>query len=357
MTTKTARSLVLTGPRSVEIREVSLPRIGPDDGLLEIESNGLCGSDVEFYDGSLPGYPNPMTLGHEPVGRIAEVGAAAAERWGLSVGDRVVVNSALRCGHCASCTAGGYCRGRSYGTISPNVMPGLWGGMASHLYLDPASDLLRLNPEVTAAAAAFHNPLANGFEWAVRAAGATAGVDVVILGAGPRGIGCAIAAASVGARVTLVGLERDRNRLELVRKMGIDRGIAVSGGGYVHELRDHLGREVDTVVDTTPHSVQATAKGIAALRTDGRLVLAGIKGPGKSIPVDADTISMRRLSIIGPIPKTRESLQRSVDLINSGYPALDLLTTESFALDQLAEAIAQVLSDDVERPIHVRIEP
>jgi threonine dehydrogenase-like Zn-dependent dehydrogenase len=351
-----ARSVVLTGPRQVEVRDVPLPAIGDDDGLLVIESNGLCGSDVEFYDGGLPGYPIPMTLGHEAVGRIHSVGAAARQRWGVAEGDRVVVNSAIRCGECADCEAGRDCRSRSYGTLSPDERPGLWGGMATHLYLDPGADLLRLESHVSVAAAAFHNPLANGFEWAVRAGGAAKGTDVVILGPGPRGIACVIAALSVGARVTLAGLERDRARLLLAEEMGADRGLVLDGRDQ-SEIRDALGRDVDVVVDTTPHSVVATAQGITALRRDGRMVLAGIKGPGKQLPVDADTISLRRLSLIGPLSKTRASLQQSIDLLNAHSPALDRLSTVSFGLDQVPDAIATVVSDDVDRPIHVRIEP
>jgi 2-desacetyl-2-hydroxyethyl bacteriochlorophyllide A dehydrogenase len=351
-----ARSVVLTGPRRVEVRDVPLPVIGDDDGLLEIESNGLCGSDVEFYDGAVPGYPSPMALGHEAVGRILEIGASAAKRWGVAPGDRVAVNSAIRCGSCAECAVGKDCRSKSYGTLSPDEQPGLWGGMATHLYLAPGADLLRLEPDVTVAAAAFHNPLANGFEWAVRAGGATEGTDVVILGAGPRGIACVIAAVSVGARVTLAGLERDSGRLKLVEAMGADRGLVLQARDQ-SEIRDALGREVDVVVDTTPHSVLASAQGITALRPGGRMVLAGIKGPGKQLPVDADAISLRQLSLIGPASKTRASLQRSIALLNSRAPALDPLTTASFGLDQVPEAVALVVSDDVDRPIHVRIEP
>ncbi|WP_459985704.1 zinc-dependent alcohol dehydrogenase [Nocardioides sp. AN3] len=356
MTMTMARSVVLTGPRQVEVREVPLPQIGDDDGLLEIESNGLCGSDVEFYDGGLPGYPSPMALGHEAVGRVLEIGPSAARRWGVGPGDRVVVNSAIRCGACTDCAANRDCRSRSYGTLSPNERPGLWGGMATHLYLAPGADILRLGTDVPVAAAAFHNPLANGFEWAVRAGGAAKGSDVVVVGAGPRGMACVIAAVSVGARVTLAGLERDTERLTLARDMGADRGLALEGR-EPSEIRDALGREVDVVIDTTPHSVLPIAQGIRAVRPGGRLVLAGIKGAGKELPVEADTISLRRLSLVGPVSKTRASLQQSVDLLNTQCPALDLLTTASFGLDHVPEAMATIVSDAVDRPIHVRIEP
>src|ERR1700758_2895324 len=86
------RAAVQTGPLAYEIRSFERPRIGPDEGLLRVEACGVCGSDVEQYRGHLvrPGM-FPLIPGHEPLGIIEEVGERAAERWGVSVGDRVAV--------------------------------------------------------------------------------------------------------------------------------------------------------------------------------------------------------------------------------------------------------------------------
>jgi alcohol dehydrogenase len=348
---------VLTGPRRIEVRNLPLPPLHADDGLLKVEVNGLCGSDLEFFEGGLPGYPLPMALGHEPVGRVAAIGSDAAVAWGVQAGDRVVVNSGIRCGTCARCLAGGNCRSRSYGTIAADEPPGLWGGLATHMYLAPGSTLLKLAGHVPTEVAAFHNPLANGFEWVGQAGQAGPGATVAVLGAGPRGLACCLVARILGAaQVIWAGLPRDERRLALAGELGADTTVTITSD-EPSELRDAIGHQVDVVVDTTPRSVSAVEQALTALAADGRLVLAGIKGHGKRLALELDMISMRRLSLVGPASKTEAALRAAVDAINDGLVSLDKVPTQAFALDQVAEAIAQLGRPAVDGPIHLRVEP
>ena len=355
-TPRRARAAVLTGPRRLEIREFPLPEPGEDDGVLEVEVNGICGSDAEFYAGTLAGYPLPMTLGHEPVGRIMALGEAARARWGVDVGDRVVVNSALRCGHCGECAAGRDCRSASYGTLSPDLAPGLWGGLGTHLYLDPRATLIPVSPQVSRAAVAFHNPLANGFEWAGEAGRVDERSRVAVLGAGPRGFACALVALYLGAeQVTMVGLRKDRDRLALAERMGVHASVVVETQDE-SELKERLDR-LDVVIDTTPHSTSAVQQALCALGPGGRLVLAGIKGAGRSIDLEVDTIVRHRLTVVGPYSKTEKSLRRAVSAVESGELRLDLIPSRAYPLEETAAAIESLSGSDADRPLHVRVEP
>src|ERR687895_579363 len=81
---ETVRAAVQTGPREMEIREFPRPRIGPDDGLLRVEANGIGGGDGGMYKGHRRGDGGkPMTPGPEPLGVIVEIGERAAARWGV----------------------------------------------------------------------------------------------------------------------------------------------------------------------------------------------------------------------------------------------------------------------------------
>ena len=79
MTAK-VKAAVLLKPKTLELREFPRPAIGPDDALLRIEACGICGSDYEQYDGAQPPHEDytsfPVVPGHEPLGRIEEIGAA-----------------------------------------------------------------------------------------------------------------------------------------------------------------------------------------------------------------------------------------------------------------------------------------
>src|SRR5690349_9735048 len=105
MSDKTARALVLAGPRKLEARELVLPDIGEDDGLLRVEACGLCGTDHEQYTGALP-TGAAFVPGHETVGVIERLGSRAASRWGVCEGDRVAVEVFQSCRDCAACRAG-----------------------------------------------------------------------------------------------------------------------------------------------------------------------------------------------------------------------------------------------------------
>ena len=87
-----AKVAVLTEPRTFEYREVAIPEIGPDDGILRVEAAGLCGTDWEQYLGHLDNTPwavRPIIPGHEILGWIDKVGPEAAKRWDVKEGDRV----------------------------------------------------------------------------------------------------------------------------------------------------------------------------------------------------------------------------------------------------------------------------
>src|SRR5438093_8579 len=111
---RTSRAVVQTAPRRLELRELPVPEIDDDSALLRIEACGICGSDAEQYAGVLP-VRLPVVPGHEPLGVIERIGDRAAKRWGVDVGDRVAVESIIRCGHCRACIGGRYqlCRGRA----------------------------------------------------------------------------------------------------------------------------------------------------------------------------------------------------------------------------------------------------
>src|SRR5688572_19864225 len=102
-----SRAVVQTGPKQLEMRELEVPDITEDSAILKVEACGICGSDVEQYDGLIP-VRFPLIPGHEPLGIIEKIGDKAARRWGVDVGDRVAVETLIRCGNCRDCVAGNY---------------------------------------------------------------------------------------------------------------------------------------------------------------------------------------------------------------------------------------------------------
>src|SRR4051794_34791977 len=95
--------MVLVAPNDIRPQTFARPVTGEFDGLLKVEANGICGTDVHFRASSVD---TPRILGHEVAGTIVELGAGARARWGVDVGDRVAVESSVACGTCRDCLYG-----------------------------------------------------------------------------------------------------------------------------------------------------------------------------------------------------------------------------------------------------------
>src|SRR5437870_13827430 len=95
--TRTSRAIVQTAPRTLELRELPLPEIGPDDALLQIEACGICGSDYEQYDSAVRAglVVTPVRVPVASVAAIDDVSPAVP--WGESR-DRGRVQSLAGCG-------------------------------------------------------------------------------------------------------------------------------------------------------------------------------------------------------------------------------------------------------------------
>ena len=190
-----ARVVIQTGDRKLEMIEHEVPPVSAGTALLEVEACGLCGSDVEQYKGAFTEkgiVTYPLIPGHEPVGRIAEIGKEASRMWGVKRGDRVAVEPHLSCGMCRSCLEGRYhlCKEvrptglPAYGFLPLEFGHGLWGGYASHLHLMPRTILHRIPEEMPIELATQYQSFAAGVRWAVQVPRTALGDSVLILGPG-----------------------------------------------------------------------------------------------------------------------------------------------------------------------------
>jgi threonine dehydrogenase-like Zn-dependent dehydrogenase len=346
-----SRAVVQVGAKKFEMREFDLPRIGVDDALLRVEACGICGSDVDQYDGKLDGILTlPMIPGHEPVGIIEQIGAEAARRWGMVAGDRVAVEPTRGCGHCRACKRGDYrnCRtGRpgakisACGFISTNVPPALWGGMAEYMYLDPEVALHKVSPAVAPELAALFQPVAAGISWAQRVPGTRVGDTVVIFGAGQRGLACVAAAHEAGAaHVAIIARRQSAHRIRLAEEFGADATIYADEDVVARVRELTRGDGADVVVDVTSETMEPIPKAIEMARAGGTIILAGVKGPNALIPdLRNDRIFTKELTIKGVKNADFDSFEAAVRLIESHKYPFEKMHTHSFALDEIDRAI------------------
>ena len=357
-----ATFVVQTAPETYELRDAPLPSVGPDDALLAVEACGVCGTDVEVFEGLL-GTKFPIVPGHEPLGRIIAIGDNARRKWAVSEGDRVAVHSTLTCGRCRTCRAGlrgctapEFADSTIYGFRSPEVAPGLWGGFSTHLYLAPEAILVPISPDVSVAAASLFNVMSNGVDWVLDVGGVRAGMAVAILGPGPRGLASVIAAKATGAGpIAVTGLPSDRDRLDLALEMGADHAVEVTGESVVDDVVSALGEAPNLVVDCTPMSLSSVTDAVVMAARKGTVVLAGMKGPKGLAPIPVDVVAGKQLTIKGAVSRSLTSMEHAIALIESGRWPFERFASDTFPLEKAADGVRSLIGDD--KPIHVRIEP
>jgi threonine dehydrogenase-like Zn-dependent dehydrogenase len=355
------RAAVLVAPSRIELQTFPRPEVDATSGLLLVEANGICGTDVHWRAGDAN---LPRILGHEVVGRIVEIGETAAQRWGVQVGDRVAVEAGIACGTCADCAAGfsQTCAvNRSYGSnITTDVPPALWGGLAEFMYLAPGSSMTVIDPEVSAdVAAGWFSPLANGVDWTGPVgADVQPGHTVVILGPGPQGLASCLAAKARGAAtVVLVGLARDRGRLAAGRTLGADHLVVADEQPVLDAVRELTdGALAHTVIDTSGSTASAS---IAPhlLRRRGVVAAASPINAADGVDLPLAHMIWNQIRWRGVLSNRPAATAGARDLLRTHAYQLTSLVTHTFALDAVDAAIDMVAGQQGHGVIKVVVRP
>lgn len=358
------RAAVQLGIRSVEMRALPRPKVGPENALVRIERSGICGSDAEQYLGHMGNREmQPTIRGHEPLGIIEEIGERAAQRWGVRAGDRVACEIVYSCRSCDLCLTGQYmfCRnGRFLHGYTPvETDPGLWGGNAQYMYLHENSIVHKVRNDIDPDVAVMFNPLGAGVRWAVQLPDLQLGESILILGPGQRGLTSVVAAKAAGAsNIIVTGLSRDEKKLALAKEFGADHVINVDTEDAVERVREITnGAGVDVAIDVTPGATSPIDDAIAAVRRGGRVVLAGLKGR-KPMNMVSDVIVNKGLTMIGAYSVDARGYVEAIKIIESGRFPLEKMHTHTFGLEEVGHAI-EVLGGEVkgEDGIHISIDP
>jgi threonine dehydrogenase-like Zn-dependent dehydrogenase len=356
-------AIVQRGPRRLEYVELPVPDdLAPDEALVRVEGCGICGTDIERYEGSLGDLPE-LIPGHEPVGRIECIGVSAAERMQLKVGDRIAVQPHYGCGVCAYCVEGMFqlCARKINLGLSPlSVGCGLWGGFSEYMMLKGNSIVHKMPDSLAIEDAVMFNPLAAGFEWAITSAGTRVGDDLLILGPGQRGLACVIAAVVAGAnRIVVTGLAQDAHKLEMAKSLGATEVVVIDPKDPESMVRALGNDKFDRVVDVTPVATQPILDAISMVRPGGTIVLAGLKGSARRVAVPPDVLVMDGIELKGVRGISTRSYRLAVRAICSGAYDFSAWHTHTMKLKD-AELAIRILAGEVKQgpePLHITIVP
>lgn len=364
-----ATAVVYRGAHTFTVDQIPLPVVGADDMIVEVILCGVDGSELKMFNGDIDQIEQkkPLIFGDEIIGRIIDIGAAARAKRGLAVGDRVTVEARWPCAEgCRNCDRGQYflCKRNpdalGYGTIALSHEPGLWGGYATHIFV-PNGSLVYKVPEVLSDEAALFgcSVLANGVRWN-DASGVVVGSTVVVIGPGPQGLACVLAAARAGAAVVSVGLERDAARLRLAAELGAHHTLAITADETPEDTASRIRAvvgEVDIVIDVAGF---APAKRLAweVVSQLGTITNVAVATP-RAQEIDFLTSLRKELRILNLTshPHTvGASLQLAAELYENGID-LGRLISHQFGLGDAATAIDVAAYRTDEVPIKVVLNP
>ena len=367
---ETTRAALKVGPSTMEFREMELPEMSGDSALLKMEVAGVCGTDVSQY--RLPLRGQPIIMGHENVGYLAEVGTEFARRKGVKEGDLVFPEHYVPCGNCEWDHMGEYrhCAATEWyydpeavrlGYTSLDIAPGLWGGFSQYVYMPPNAVIHKVPEGLTPEEAGLVTPMSNGIQWALIDGQVGYASTVLIQGPGQQGLCCVMASKHAGAdRIIITGTSKDARRLEVAKELGADDVIDVQQEDALERINEITGgRGVDVVLDCTSGAGAAPVLlGVeAAKRRGATMVMQAESGDAEFPAFPIGRITRKAMTLKSARGHSYRAVELALHQLASHRFPLELMMTHTFRLDEVDYAIKSVGGEGAPGAIHVSVFP
>jgi threonine 3-dehydrogenase len=269
--------------------DVAEPKIGINDVLIKVDRTGICGTDLHVYEWDAwaqKTIPVPLTVGHEFVGEIVEVGSNVAD---FHPGNIVSAEGHVVCGRCRNCLAGRRHLCKDTQGIGVNRP----GAFAEYISV-PVTNVWQHKEDINRDIASIFDPFGNAVHTALSFD--VLGEDVLVTGAGPIGIMAAAVVKHAGARYVAI-TDVNEYRLELARKMGVTTAWNMKHGS-IRDLQNKLGlREGFDVGLEMSGNASAFREMLDNMCHGGKIALLGI--PSEPIEINWNTVIFNMLTIKG----------------------------------------------------------
>ncbi len=328
--TNQMRGALDDGTGSYMAQDVPMPEMFDGAALIRVRQTGICGSDLHMTSSRVDAQDIPS--GHEVAGEVVELPAGTT---GLSVGDRVAIDTVCAgraCGNCRYCDYGQY-------RHCMNFQPDGGGGFAEYMTRRPRG-LFKLPDDMDWTDGALVEPMAVSVH-GLRFAQMKPGDVVAVVGSAPIGLSSIASARAFGASMVIASAKYPQ-QAELAEKMGADIVTGAEPGELtdrVMDLTDGVGADV-TVESVGGHQSVTFEEAIRSTRNQGTMVYLG----GMKVPMELDMFDplIREIKIISSncygIIDGVHDYEVAIRLLASGqYPYRDAVR-HRFALDEIGDA-------------------
>jgi len=325
------RAQVLTGIKQMEMRDVPAPAIEKDtDVLLKIEWVGVCGSDVHYYETGKIGSDTvqyPWIVGHECTATVAQVGSKVVR---VKVGNEMVVEPAISCHQCDQCKAG---RANTCRDLKFLACPGQAEGCLCEYIVMPQECCFPTAQKITLQQGVLCEPFAIGV-YAVKAAQLAGDTKVAILGSGPIGLSCLVAARAQGVEA-IYTTDKVKERMEIAKKAG----AVWSGNPDTEDIVAAIKRQeplgLDVVFECAGEQ-ETLDEAIELLRPGGKLMVLGIPRIER-VSFIPDKMRRKEITIVN-VRRQNKCTQSAIDLIASGRANVDFMITHRVDFERTQQA-------------------
>ena len=326
------KSMMLTGIRKMEMREVPIPEIRNEkDVMIKMKVVGVCGSDVHYYLTGRIGsqvVEYPFSVGHEGAGIVEKVGKGVTR---VKPGDRIAVDPAMSCGECDQCKTG---RPHTCRKLRFLGCPKQADGCFSEYIVIPEECCFKIKDNMSFDQASISEPLAIGV-YAVRQSVSMKGKSVGILGSGPIGLSVLMPALAQGAKKVYV-TDKIGERLAIAKKAGAIWTGNPDKEDVVKKITQLEPLLLDVVFECCGEQ-NAAFQAIELLKPGGKLMIIGIPPTLANWQFPVDVLRHKEICIQN-VRRQNNCVQDSLDMIDRKDFDVDIMVTHRFDFDNTKEA-------------------
>ena len=324
------KTLVCTKPGEFKYAIGEQPQLKPGQAIIKIKRIGICGTDLHAFEGTQPYFEYPRILGHELSGELIAVDGAP----GFEIGEAVTFIPYFYCGKCIACRKGkqNACENIKVCGVHQD------GGMVEYLSV-PSYSLVH-GDGLSFDALALVEPLAIGAH-GVKRAGVTKDEFVLVIGAGPIGLGTMEFARIAGARVIALDVNNDRLRF-CKEKLKVEHIINATDADVTEQLKSITNGDMPTVVIDATGNLKAINNAFQYMSHGARYVLIGLqKG---EISFSHPEFHKREATLMSSRNATREDFEHVISSMKKKIVDPTTYITHRVSFDQVKDEFEKWLN-------------
>jgi L-iditol 2-dehydrogenase len=332
------KALVKTEPgyNKMKLLEIERPVPKGTEVLVKVIYTGICGTDIHGFKGEYDRLKTPLVLGHEFSGVVEAIGESVTN---VQKGDLVTSETTFdTCGECESCKNKEYnlCLNRQ--GIGSQV-----NGSFAEYVLTREESIHVLDEKISLLAASITEPIACGVHASLEKAQVKKNDVAVIVGPGPIGLCLSQVLKSVEAKVIVVGITQDGERLKTAKELGADIVIDSLTEDTVEIINTFTNGKMADYCFECSGAAPAIKNIFDYLKQKGTLVQMGVFSKSLN-ELDMNSIVQREMNVIGSRSQKPSTWRLTLDLMRKGNIDAERLITKVYPLEKWDEAIEQVMA-------------